>query len=333
MAENALPRLALLLAAGTLHSRGADRMDFMRYGKSGKPRMTGEELIETLPELSRLARMHVDEDNPQDVATPDDLRRLSLHVNALLERPDIDGVIMVQGTNSLEETAYFLDLTVRSAKPVVVTGAQRPYTALSADGPVNLLDAVRVAIAPATRGLGVLVVTNGEINASREVTKTSTYRLHTFRSRDIGVLGYADADKVVYYRAPTRRHTAESEFDVRGMSTLPRVDVLYVHACAQPGLAEAAVQLGAKGIVVAGSGAGATGNLAQELTRIVVEGRAIVVQSSRVGEGRVVPNNNWSEPGMIASDNLPPHKSSLLLTLALTRSSDPVEIQRIFDEY
>jgi L-asparaginase len=331
--ETALPRLALLLAMGTLHSRGADRMDFTRYGRSGKPRMTGEELLETLPELSRLARVHVDEGNSHDVATSEDLRRLSSHVNALLKRPDIDGVIMVQGTNSLEETAYFLSLTVRSAKPVVISGAQRPYTALSADGPVNLLDAVRVAITPETVGKGAVVVTNGEINAAREVTKTNTYRLHTFRSRDIGLLGYADADKVVYYRSPTCRHTTESEFDIDRVEALPRVDVLYVHACAQPGLADAAVHLGAKGLVIAGSGAGATGNLAKELSRIAAEGRAVVVQSSRVGEGRVVPNNNWSEPGMIASDNLSPHKSALLLSLALTRSSSVAEIQRMFEEY
>lgn len=333
MPGTALPRVRLLIGPGTLHSRGSDRMDFTRYSRSGNPRMTGQELLATLPEISQVAQVEVDEDNPHEVATLDDLRRLAVRVNNWLRKPDLHGVILIQGTNSLEETAYFLNLTVRSAKPIVVTGAQRPYTALSADGPVNLLDAVRVAVTPETHGKGAVVVTNGEINAARVVTKTSTYRLQTFRSRDMGLLGYADADRVVYYHTPTWRHTVDNEFDIDRVENMPPVDVLYVHAGARPGLAEAALQLGARGIVVAGSGAGATGNLAKELTEIAAKRRAVVVQSSRVGEGRVVRNNNWSEPGMVVADNLSPHKSALLLSLALTRTADPEEIQRIFEQY
>jgi len=328
-----LPRIRLLIGPGTLHSRGRDRMDFTRYSRSGNPRMTGQELLPTLPEIARIAQVEVDDGNPHEVATLEDLRKLSIRANALLRQPDLDGLVLVQGTNSLEETAYFLNLTVRSRKPVVITGAQRPYTALSADGPVNLLDAVRVAVTPETGGKGAVVVTNGEINAAREVTKTSTYRLHTFRGRDMGLLGYADPDRVAYYRAPVRRHTVDSEFDIARIESMPLVDILYVHAGCRPGLAEAALQLGAKGIVVAGFGAGATGNLAKELTGIAAARRAVVVQSSRVGEGRVVPNNNWSEPGMVVADNLSPHKSALLLSLALTRTADPVEIQRLFEQY
>ena len=328
-----MPQLQLMLAAGTLHSRGADRMDFTRYSRSGRPRMTGQELLETLPEIAALATVVVDDGNPHEVATLEDLRKLAVRVNQLFRQPDCGGLVFVQGTNSLEETAYFLNLTVRDDKPIVVTGAQRPYTALSADGPVNLLDAVRVAVAPETRGRGAVVVTNGEINAAREVTKTNTYRLHTFRSRDIGVLGYADADQIVYYRAPTRRHTVASEFDVASIASMPQVDVLYVHAGARPGLAEAALELGARGLIIAGSGAGAPGNLAREFADIAAQGRAVVVQSSRVGEGRVVRNNNWFEPGMVVADNLPPHKAAALLALALTRTQDTAEIQRMFDEY
>jgi L-asparaginase len=333
MMRGMLPRIRLLLGPGTLHSRGADRMDFTRYSRSGNPRMTGEELLATLPEIEHIARVEVDEGNPHAVATLDDLRQLSVHANALLRRPDVDGMILIQGTNHLEETTYFLNLTVRSAKPVVVTGAQRPYTALSADGPVNLLDAVRVAADPESRGKGAVAVTNGEINAAREVTKTSTYRLHTFRSRDMGLLGYADADRVVYYRSPARRHTLDSQFDVGAIAAMPPVDVLYIHTGSRTGMAEAALQLGAKGIVVAGAGAGSTGNLANELADVAASRRAVVVQSSRVGEGRVVRNNNWSEPGMVVADNLNPQKSALLLSLALTKTSDPEEVQRLFDEY
>lgn len=328
-----LPRIRLLIGPGTLHSRGRDRMDFTRYSRSGNPRMTGLELLPTLPELAGVAQVEVDEGNPHEVGTFEDLRKLSRHANDLLARAGLDGLVLVQGTNSLEETAYFLNLTVRSRKPVVVTGAQRPYTALSTDGPVNLLDAVRVAATPETAGKGVVVVTNGEINAAREVTKTSTYRVHTFRARDMGLLGYADADRIVYYRAPLRRHTADSEFDVARIESLPPVDVLYIYSGSRPGQAEAALKSGAKGLVVAGFGAGATGNLAKELTAIAAERRAVVVQSARVGEGRVVPNNNWHEPGMVVADNLSPHKSALLLSLGLTRTADPGGIQQLFDRY
>lgn len=333
MPNQHLPRLRLMIAPGTLHSRGRDRMDFTRYGRSGKPRMTGEELLPTLPELGALAAIDVDAGNPHEVATHDDLRRLAVKIEKILLGDKADGIVFVQGTNSLEETAWFLNLTVHSDKPIVVTGAQRPYTALSADGPLNLYNAVRVAVAPETRGKGVVVVMNDEINAAREVTKTNTYRVQTFRSRDIGLLGYADPDRIVYYRAPQRLHTVNSAFDLSTVRAMPVVEVLYVHAGCRAGLAAAALAAGARGIVVAGSGAGSTGNLAAEINAIVEARRAVVVQSSRIGEGRVLRENNWSEPGMVAADNLPPHKAAILLSLALTTSDDPDRIQAVFDHY
>jgi L-asparaginase len=308
-------------------------MDFTRYGRSGKPRMTGEELLPTLPEISDIAQVDVDAGNPHEVATHEDLRRLALKIEKTLEGGEVDGIVFVQGTNSLEETAYFLNLTVHSDKPVVVTGAQRPYTALSADGPLNLFNAVRVAVAPETRGKGVVVVMNDEINAARDVTKTNTYRVQTFRSRDIGLLGYADADAIVYYRAPLRRHTLASEFDLSTVERMPMVDVLYVHAGCRSGLAEAALAVGVRGIVMAGAGAGSTGNFAYEINAIAAERRAVIVLSSRVGEGRVLRVNNWSEPNMVAADNLPPHKAAILLSLALSKTDEPDEIQKLFDRY
>ena len=308
-------------------------MDFTRYGRSGKPRMTGEELLPTLPEIAQLAKIDVDAGNPQAIATHEELRHLARHVNAVLADDKTDGIVFVQGTNSLEETAWFLNLTVKSDKPVVVTGAQRPYTALSADGPLNLYNAVRVAVDPGARGKGVLVAFNDEINAARDVTKTNTYRVQTFRSRESGLLGYADPDRIVWYRAPLRRHTVDSEFDIGAIDALPPVDVLYVHSGCRAGLAEAALAAGARGLVIAGSGAGSTGNLANEINAIVARKRAVVVLSSRVGEGRVLRENNWSEPGMVAADNLPPHKAAILLALALTRTEDPDRIQQYFDTY
>ena len=330
-----MPRRAiqLLLGPGTLPSQGADRLDLLRYGAwlSGRAALTGDELLSAIPEIAGIADVTVDAGNPHPIGIVDDLRRLAVHIDALMRRPDVDGLVMVQGTNSIEETAFFLNLTVRSDKPVIVTGAQRPFTALSSDGAMNLVNAIRVAATPAASGKGVLVVTNDEINAARDVTKTSTYRLQTFRSRDLGVLGYADPDGVVFYRAPTRRHTAASGFDIAAMGELPRVDILYVQVGARGDLARAAVGLGAKGLVIAGSGAGALADR-KDLAALVQDGIA-VVRSARVGEGRVIRDDNWQEPGMIAADNLNPQKAALLLALGLAKTSDADEIQRMFDEY
>ena len=326
-----LPRIHLLIGPGTLHSRGSDRMDFAHYRNSGKPRMTGEELLAEIPEIAQVAQVTVDAGNPHEVTTLEEIRRLAQRVNALLQRPDVDGVVFVQGTNVLEETAYFLTLTVKSTKPVVVTGAQRPFTALSSDAPLNLYDAFRVAAHADTHGKGVVVVTNGEINAARDVTKTNTYHVHTFRTRDFGMLGYADADRVVYYRAPLQRHTVNSEFDAD--HALPRVEVLHIYAGSQAGMAQAACKLGAKGLVIAGIGAGAIGNLGYECAAIAAECRAVVVRSARVGEGRVLIDSAYHEKNMIAAGNLLPQKAALLLSLALTRTADLGEIQRMFNQY
>jgi L-asparaginase len=224
-------------------------------------------------------------------------------------------------------------LTVHSDKPIVVTGAQRPFNALSSDAQMNLLDAVRLASAPAARCKGALVAFNGEINAAREVTKTNMYHLQTFRTRDLGLLGYIDPDRIEFYRTPHRRHTVDSEFNVAGASSMPYVEIAYIHTGTRAGMADALVALGAKGIVLATVGAGALNALTKELEGIISKRSAVVVQSSRVGEGRIVRGNNWYEPGMVVADNLSPQKAALLLTLALTKTSDVEEIQRMFDEY
>ncbi|MDJ0390462.1 asparaginase [Roseomonas sp. E05] len=334
MQSRALPRIHMLIGPATLTSQGRDRMDLTHYSEklSGKPRLTGQEMLAALPEVRELAEVVVDNQNPHEMNRLEDLRRLGLYVDALMRRPDVDGVTWVQGTNSLEETAFFLNLVVRSDKPLTAVGAQRPFTAISTDAHLNLINAIRVAASPQARGKGVLAVTNSEINAARDVTKSFTYQVQTFRSRDLGVLGYVDADRIVFYRAPLRRHTLHSEFDLTQVEQMPPVEILYVHAGANAGMARAAVQLGAKGLVVAGSGAGSPGPFRDELVALSAEGIRIV-RSARVGEGRVLGTGNGHEEGFIAADNLIPQKAALLLSLALTRSSDPQEIQRIFDEY
>jgi L-asparaginase len=264
----------------------------------------------------------------------DEMRKLALRAEEVLKSPDIDGLVFVQGTNTLEETVYFLNLTVHNDKPIVVTGAQRPFNGLSSDAQMNLLDAVRLASAPESRGKGALVAFNGEINAARDVTKTNTYYLHAFRTRDLGLLGYIDPDKIEFYRTPSRRHTVSSEFNLAGVESMPYVEIAYIHTGTRAGVANAMVGLGAKGIVIAGVGAGAPNGLGKELEDIIKKGSAVVVQSSRVGEGRIVRGNSYNdEIGMVVADNLSPQKAALLLTLGLTKTSNPAEIQRMFDEY
>jgi L-asparaginase type II len=329
----ALPRVHLLVGPGTLPSVGKDRMDLLRYRLSGNPRLTGEQLIEPLPEIAKVAQVQVDKNSAWGQGSYDDLRKLALHINEVLQSPEIDGAVYVQGTNTIEETAYFLNLTVHSDKPVVVTGAQRPYNALSSDAQMNLLDAVRLAGSPAARGMGALVAFNGEINAAREVTKTNTYHLQTFRTHDLGLLGYIDPDKIEFYRTPHRRHTVNSEFNLDNVASMPYVEIAYVHTGTRAGVARSLVGLGAKGIVIASVGAGAPNALDKELEEMIKTGSAVVVQSSRVGSGRIVRGNNWYESGMVVADNLSPQKAALLLTVALTRTTNTDEIQRIFDEY
>jgi L-asparaginase len=328
------PRIFLSLGPGTLPSQGGNRLDFTSYTArlSGKPPLTGREMIAALPEIEAVADIVHDDKAPHAQGTHEDIRKLARYLDNIARRDDVDGIVWIQGTNTLEETAYFLNLTVRTSKPVIVVGAQRPFTALSTDAHLNLFNAVRVAASEAASGMGVLTVTNSEIIAARDVTKTSTYQVQTFRGRDLGVLGYADPDRVVFYRGVTRRHTRASEFDIQTIDRLPAVEIIYPHTGSNPGLARAAVGLGAEGLVIAGIGAGALGVFTEPVKTLVAEGVA-VVRSARVGEGRVLAVGNNHEAGTIAADNLNPQKAAVLLALALTRSQEPAELQRIFDEY
>lgn len=327
-------RILLSLGPGTLPSQGRDRMDFTGYNKSlsGKPALSGRDMVAALPEIDAIAEIVHDDVPPRPQATHENLRQLARFLDAAARRDDIDGIVWCQGTNTLEETAFFLNLTVRTDKPVVLVGAQRPFTALSTDAHLNLVNAVRVAACAEAAGMGVLTATNSEILAARDVTKTSTYQPQTFRARDLGVLGYADPDRIVLYRAPTRRHTTRSEFDIQAIDKLPAVEILYAHTGANPGLARAAVQLGAAGLVVAGTGAGALGVYTAIAKELAAEG-VVVVRSARVGEGRVLATGNNHEAGTIAADNLNPQKAAVLLALGLTHARDPAILQRMFDEY
>jgi L-asparaginase len=329
----ALQRVHLFTGVGTLPRNPKNRLEFLRYATTGEPRLTGRELLDRIPEVQQFARVTVESDELLNFDQPQELKSLSQKFAARLNDPDIAGVVFTHGTNTIEETAYFMNLTVRSEKPVVIVGAQRPFSTLSSDAPLNLLNAIRVAADPSSRGKGTLVVLNDEINAARDVTKSNTYRVETFVARELGILGYADADKIVFYRAPTRKHTTQSEFDVAQIGSFPKVSILNSHSGDDGDLAKAAVVAGAKGLIIAGTGAGHTQSARKTLKELYDMVGVVVVRSARVGAGRVIKDDNWQEPGFVAADNLSPQKARILLQLALTKTNKPDEIQKMFDEY
>lgn len=327
------PRVAVVGTGGTIELAGASRVDLAWYAETGR-RLADCELVDSVPELREVAEIE-----------PTRFRRLSSYglttgdwldlartVNALLWRADIDGVVVTHGTNTLEETAYFLHLVVGSDKPVVLVGAMRPVDTLGADGGLNLLRAVQVAASPRARGEGVLAVLDDTVFAARDVTKTATYRTHAFQAPDSGPLGYADVDGVVVlYHRHTRQPAHRPAFACEHLEALPRVDVLLSYVGADGVLVDAAVAAGARGLVSAGTGAGLpTPGERDALVRARERGVA-VCQASRVGSGRVSRSPCLREHGIVAADNLQPWKAKVLLSLALTQTNETEELQELFD--
>ncbi len=333
---SALPKVAVIGTGGTISGAGRDRLDLYEYGTSGRF-MALDEVLATVPELAQVARIvpvHYRNVGSNHIGPTDWLELLRLIHAAAAEHADLAGVVVTHGTASLEETAYFLNLAVRAPVSVVVVGAMRPSTALGADGGMNLLNAVRVAGAPEARGMGALVVLNDEINAARDVTKTSTFRVQTFVTRDFGMLGHTDGDEVVFYRTPRRRRTPDTEFDVAERSELPRVDIIPAYAGADGLFVDAAVAAGAKGLVSAGLPPGSPSAGQREAFERAARAGVVVVQSSRAGSGRVIDTKvSLRHSGFIGADNLTPQKARILLMLALTVTSDPDSLRQFFLTY
>ncbi len=330
-----LPRVALIITGGTIDSVGKDRLDLAWYIEAGKRLNTGD-LLAQIPEVSSIARVQELPFRrlPSHALVDKDWLDLVRTIHTTFDDDKADGVVITHGTNTLEETAYFLNLTLKTDKPVVVVGSMRPSSAISADGYLNLVNAVRVAADPQSRGRGALVVLNDTIHSGRDVTKTATYRVETFQGRDLGPLGYADADgKIVFYHDTAKKHTVNTEFDVRALDSLPRVDVVVSYVGADGAMIDAVVAAGAKGIVSAGTGAGRPAPAEDEALTRAHEKGVTICQSSRVGSGRVVRSPSLVRRGFVAADNLQPWKARLLLALALTKTTDPAEIQRMFDTY
>jgi L-asparaginase len=331
------PRVYVLSTGGTIAGQGGSATDLSNY-KPGS--ILGEQLVKAVPQIAEIADVRVEQivNIPSHDITIANWLTLSKRIQRILtDDPGVSGFVVTHGTNTLEETAYFLNLTVKSDRPVVLVGSMRPATAISADGPLNLLNAVRTAIAPDARGKGALAVMNDEINGAREVTKTNTYRDETFRSRELGAPGYVDEDKVAFYRASTRRHTVDAEFHVSHLTQLPKVDIVYSYVEADTAMIEAVVAAKAKGLVLAGTGAGALSKFEKAtvaaLSRLPATARPVIVRSSRVGNGRVIGRPEFDEIGTLPGDNLNPQKARVLLMLALTKTTDPKEIRRMFDQY
>jgi L-asparaginase len=330
------PVVRVIGTGGSIAGVGPDRLDYMLYSELGE-HLTIQQSLDRVPEINGVA--HVRSEDMLSVGStaigPPEWLQLGQRVNQIFEEEgDVTGVAITHGTATLEETAYFLHLTVKSSKPVVVTGAMRPPTAISTDADLNLLDAVRIASLPEAGGRGVLTVLNNEIQCARDVTKANTYRVETFRPNELGFLGYADSDgEVVFYRNPTRKHTIATPFDVSELGSLPRVDIVYSYAGSDGLLVDAVRRNRSDGLVLAGFGGGTFPPAVQEAGAAAVRDGIPVVMATRATAGRVVMTPQKEDLGFIVCDNLLPQKARILLMMALTVTQDRKEIQRMFYEF
>jgi L-asparaginase len=294
-------------------------------------------LIKAVPTLSKIARVsgeQISNIGSQDMSDEVWLK-LAKRINQLTASPDVDGVAITHGTDTMEETAYFLHLTVKTKKPVVLTGSMRPSTALSADGPLNIYNAVAVAADPKAAGRGVLVSINDQIHSAHDITKTHTTATDTFMSPYHGLIGETAYGVSQYYRHPFKKHTTDTPFNVDSATSLPRVDILYIYEDMPGDLVDAAVKAGAKGIVSAGVGNGNMPKAVMDALTRAAKAGVVVVRASRVTLGFVGRNVEVDDDKLnfVAAEELNPPKARVLLRLALTKTSNTKQIQQMFDEY
>ena len=327
------PNVVILATGGTI--AGAAASGTQAGYTSGA--VTIDAMIAAVPGITEMANIkgeQVSNVGSQDMSF-DIMLKVAKRINELMSKDDVDGFVITHGTDTMEETAFFLNLVVKGDKPVVMVGSMRPSTAVSADGPLNLYNAVGVAVDPNARGRGVLVVMNDWIHAAHSLTKTSTTAIQTFMSPLRGVVGVATYGKNDFYNSPEWKHTSKSEFNVDGVTKLPRVDIVFACADMPPDLIDASVANGAKGIVIAGVGNGNMNKASLVAATNAVKKGVIVVRSTRVATGSVGRNVevNDDEAGFIASDELNPQKSRILLALALLKQRSKAEIQNLFTTY
>ena len=330
------PKVAVIGTGGTITSiSGNGPLDLYEYTATGKM-LEADQLVDKFPEVRSVADIIPIRFKavPSTAVAFPEWKQLVIEADkAVAAHPDLAGIVVLHGTATLEETAYALNLTAKVQIPIVVVGAQRPASALSTDAGLNLVNAVRTAACRDARGMGVLVCLNDEINAAREVTKTSTSRLQTFRSPDFGALGHADGDAINFYRKPVRRGAPDTEFDIRKLDALPRVDIAYSYAGNDGAAIKAFIAAGAKGIVAAAFAPGMLAPAEMEAMKAATAAGIIVVMSSRAGSGRTFPSSKVVSAGILNADNLTPQKARILLALALTKTSDPAAIRTMFARY
>jgi L-asparaginase len=329
-----LPRIAVIGTGGTISSLGASSLDVLDYPDFGQ-KLTCEALLERFPESRLVADplpVTFRQVGSTDIGPKDWLEIRALIHRLAADEPAIAGFVIPHGTATLEETAFFLNLTLASVQPVVLVGAQRPASALGTDAGMNLVNALRVAGSAEARGKGVLVVLNDEIHAARDVVKTSTYRLQTFRSADFGALGHVDGDGVHFYRAPVRAHMPDTQFASLDLRALPRVEIIYSYAGADGALVDAAVATGARGLVSAGFAPGSPTPEQRAAFERAAQSGIVVVQCSRA-TGRVAPRRRLRESGIVAGLDFSPQKARILLMLALSTTTDVAAIQQAFQTY
>lgn len=328
-----LPRISVLATGGTIAGRAEDSTQMTGYQAGA---IGVESLLAAVPQAADIAAVSGEQicDIDSCNMTESIWLRLWARIRELFANDEADGIVITHGTDTMEETAYFLTITVPYAKPVILVGAMRPATAMSADGPLNLLHAIRVAAAPNAAGRGVLVVMNDEIYAARDVTKTNTENVATFKAPGFGMVGMIDNGSVDFYYRTERRHTLLTEFSLDDHCILPRVELIYAHAGHSRLFVDAAVQNGARGIVYAGMGNGSIHEAAEAALASAAANGVVVVRSTRSHSGRVISANpDWDAAGFVRGDTLNPQKARILLALALTVTDQIAVIQRIFDEY
>jgi L-asparaginase len=328
-----LPAVTIIATGGTIAGEAATSAQASyQSGQVGV-----EALIKAVPTLNKLATVtgeQISNVGSQDMSDEIWLK-LASRINELVKSPDVDGIAITHGTDTMEETAYFLHLVCNTSKPVVLTGSMRPASALSADGPLNIFNAVSVAADPKASGRGVLVVINDQVHSAHDLTKTNTTSVETFMSPYRGLIGSSHFGVNQYYRKPFKRHTTDTEFRVDGINRLPRVDILYVYEDMPRDPVDSAVKAGAQGIVVAGVGNGNMPKAAMDALGEAAKKGVVVVRASRVPLGFVGRNVEVNDDALnfVAAEELNPPKARVLLRLALLKTKDPKTIQGMFNAY
>lgn len=329
-----LPNIVILGTGGTIAGAAKTADQTAGYRAAA---VDIDSILEAVPGLEKVANVSAEQycQIASENMTPEVWLGLSKYVTELLSREDVDGVVITHGTDTLEETAYFLNLTVKSDKPVVLVGAMLPSTATSADGPLNIYNGVTVAGAKESRGKGVMVSMNQEILAARHMTKGNTIQTDTFQGNDEGILGYVQNGQVEYYQESLKKHTTESEFDIREITQLPRVEILYQYAGTDPQLLDYMLrEVKPDGLVIAAVGDGSFPQTMRERLENRSE-ETVIIRASRTGDGIVIRNGEVDDDTFYTAtaNNLNPQKARILLMLALTKTKDINQIQQIMDRY